>query len=1486
VATISNTVGTAGLASTLGTGTTTIGISSGAISATATLQVNPAALVSIAINPQTPTIALGTTQQFTATGTYTDGSTQDLTTVATWNSSDATVAIISNAVGSYGLATSAGQGTAIISATSNSISASTTITIAGPALVSIAITPMSAAIPVGTSLQFDAVGTYTDGNTQDLTASATWSSSSPAVAPVSAGFVTGSQLGTANISASSGAITGSASVAVTAPVLVSISVTPSSATIAKGTNQQFTATGNYSDGSIQNLTSSVTWASSSTAVATIASSGLAMGTGVGAATITATSGLITASATLNVGAAVLVSLAVTPANPSFALGTTQALIATGTYSDGSTLVLTNTATWTTVDASIATVNSQGVANSVAVGNTTVTATSGTISGSTTLTISAAVLVSIVVTPAIPVIPLGTTEQFTATGTYTDGSTQNITGTVQWSSDTPGAATISNAAPTQGLASSVGEGTATITATSGTVTGSTTLTVTTAALVSLAVTPATPSVAMGTTQQFTAMGTFTDGTMQNLTSTATWSSDKVSTATINNAGVAQSIGVGTATIMATSGTVSSSTVLTVTTATLVSIAINPATATVALGTTQQFTATGTFTDGTTQDLTQSGYWSSTAAIVATISNTVGTAGLASTLSAGTTTIGVSSGSISATATLVVNSAALVSIAINPQSPTISLGTTQQFTATGTYTDGSTQDLTTVATWSSSSATVAIISNTVGSYGLATSAGQGTATISATSNSISAATTITVTQASITSIAVTPASISIALGYGEQFSATATFSDGSTQDITQSATWTSSVPAVAAVNTSGYAASIYPGSTNVSASSGSITGSAVLVVSSAVATSLVITPSTPSVVVGAQQQFTATLNYSNGTSQNVTSAVTWTSSNLAVGTISSGGLATGVATGSTTIGASWGTISPITGTTLLSVQAGVAITPPAATIAVSGTQQFTATVSVSGNPSVTWTVDGVQGGSVSAGTGTISSTGLYTAPQATGTHTITATAGSSSGSATLTVVSASGAVPAAPYFGIDYNMGAPFGSNAISHGIGRIWDTPGLEWPFTQTSACSSSPCPNSFTWTAIDTVLAQMLNGSVRLAQVALARTPNFASSNPSDMKCNYAKQGGTGGTAPGQCDPPSDLNSDGTGADQYWRDWVAAYASHVNAPGYTSTHAHVAYWEVWNEPDVANFWRGTLNQLIRMQEDAYCIIKGGSFTIRATGETCPQVQSAVRSVSLTGPIDTTALVLMPSYHPSAIGQSSGLGLAQAFLYCTGPNSGSNCTNGGHSTTDAINFHTKPGQNYPASLESVMDTWTTAVEQFLQPAELAKPLFGTEGGYAASGWVAPYTVNLNQAAYIARFYIYTFYKGYANNVWYDFSTAANGLGSAAANTAYSQVYAGMVGATGLTCSVNANGTGDAAQPSLYICTFNEPDGTAAQWMWDTDNTGEPKFWDTGAPNNLECDNGVCPTLTQTVPNSMLSYIDLTGLKTTIGNNQVPVGIRPILVQAKP
>jgi uncharacterized protein YjdB len=899
------TVSDGGLATSAAKGTANIKATTGTITGAATLTVTAIVLTSISVTPTPASVAAGDTQQFTATGIYSDGSTQNLTTTATWTSSETAVATVS----SRGLATSIAKGTANIKATSAGITGAATLTVTAAVLTSISLTPSTASVPAGKTEQFTAIGIYSDNTIQNLTNTATWTSSTTSIATVSSGGLASSLAqGTAIITATSGTISGSAPLMVTAAVITSLSVTPGSVSIAKGTSQQFTAIGTYSDGSTQNLTSAVKWTSSPTTVATVVpTSGLAAGVGIGTATITATSGSINASATLNVGQPTLVSLAITPANPSFALGTTQPFTATGTYSDGSTLDLTNSATWTTTDNTIATVNAQGLVTSVALGSTSVTATSGLISGSTTLTITPALLVSIAVTPAVPTIPLGTTQPFTATGTYTDGSTQSITGTVQWSSDTPTVATISNATGSQGVASSAGaEGTATITATVGSVSGSTTLNVTSAALVSLTITPATPTLALGTTQPFTATGTFTDGSTQNLTSTVTWASDTQATATITPAGLASSVGIGTANISATQNGVSASTLLTVTAAALVSIAINPPAATIPLGMTQPFTATGTFTDGTTQDVTQTGHWSSTVATVATISNTAATAGLATSLGTGTTTIGISSGSVSASAPLVVNPAALVSIAITPQTPMIALGTTQQFMATGTYTDGSTQDVTSVVTWSSSSATVAIISNSAGSYGLATSSGQGAVTITATSSSVTSSTTLTVGGATVSSIAVTPSSVSITQGTAEQFTAIATYTDGSTQDITQTANWASSIPSVASMTSTGLAISMLSGTTIVSARAGTATGSAYLTVNAPVPVSLVISPTTATAAAGAQLQFGATLFYSDGSSVNVTDTVTWSSSNPAVVLVNPAtGLAACLTAGSSIITATWGT-----------------------------------------------------------------------------------------------------------------------------------------------------------------------------------------------------------------------------------------------------------------------------------------------------------------------------------------------------------------------------------------------------------------------------------------------------------------------------------------------------------------------------------------------------------------------------------------------------
>jgi dienelactone hydrolase len=266
-------------------------------------------------------------------------------------------------------------------------------------------------------------------------------------------------------------------------------------------------------------------------------------------------------------------------------------------------------------------------------------------------------------------------------------------------------------------------------------------------VSIDVTPANPSIALGTTQQFTATGTFSDGTQQDMTdsNSVTWSTSGPAGATVSNAadshGLATSIAVGSVTIKASTTGVSGAATLTVTDATLVSIKVDPPISNIALATQQQFTATGTYTDNTTLDLTAAVSWSSSSPGVATISNAAGSNGIAIPVSVGGSTITASSGNFSAAATLTVTNATLVSVAVDPPNPSIILGTKQQFTAIGTFSDNTTQDLTTIVTWSSSSPDIATVSNAATFHGSATSVALGSSAITATLGGVSGTTTLT-------------------------------------------------------------------------------------------------------------------------------------------------------------------------------------------------------------------------------------------------------------------------------------------------------------------------------------------------------------------------------------------------------------------------------------------------------------------------------------------------------------------------------------------------------------------------------------------------------------------------------------------------------------------------------------------------------------------------------------------------------------------------
>jgi hypothetical protein len=258
--------------------------------------------------------------------------------------------------------------------------------------------------------------------------------------------------------------------------LVSVTLTPANAVVAGMTTQQFTAIGTYGDDSERDVTAEAAWASSNPEIATVSSGGLATPAQGGTTTITASLHGVSGSATLIVTNALLESIEVTPANPSIANGTRLKFTATGHFDDASTQDLTSQVTWTSSDPSVTigtAAGSRGLAASTALGaaTSTITATFDTISGSTALTVKAVTLASIAVTPATETIRVGASRQFAATGTFSDSSTQDMTGEVAWQSSSTSVAAFGEPDMAVGEALGKAAGTTTITATSTALLGS-------------------------------------------------------------------------------------------------------------------------------------------------------------------------------------------------------------------------------------------------------------------------------------------------------------------------------------------------------------------------------------------------------------------------------------------------------------------------------------------------------------------------------------------------------------------------------------------------------------------------------------------------------------------------------------------------------------------------------------------------------------------------------------------------------------------------------------------------------------------------------------------------------------------------------------------------------------------------------------------------------------------------------------------------------
>lgn len=488
------------------------------------LDTEPLVAAAIVITSPSGTTPVAGSIQFSATVTDANGHTIAVT--PTWSVVNGGGSITSD--GLFTAGDTAGTFANTVVATSGSASSASTVIVTAGALASITVTPETVTVAVGATQHFVAVGKDSHGNVVDIS-DRIWSVSSGGTIDTSGTFTAGETPGSfpGAIHVMSGSICADASVTVTTGPLATIAITPSPVTLAVGATQQFTAVGKDAHDNVVPITP--TWS-------VVAGGGtIDAGTGIFTAgttagtftnTVQATSGSISASATVTVSPGPLESITVTPSPQSLAIGAQQTFTAVGYDEDGNVVAITPT--WS-VSSGGGTITGGGVFTAGTVAGTftnTVHASVGSgcsaINGRATVTVLPGALMTITISPGSTSLLEGATQQFTATGADAHGNAVAITPV--WSMSVVGGGTIdaSTGLYTAGPVPGTYPNSVIATALSTAALASVTVTAPVGALATIEVTPANPFLFGPQSQQFTATGYDASHNEVPIPGTLTWS----------------------------------------------------------------------------------------------------------------------------------------------------------------------------------------------------------------------------------------------------------------------------------------------------------------------------------------------------------------------------------------------------------------------------------------------------------------------------------------------------------------------------------------------------------------------------------------------------------------------------------------------------------------------------------------------------------------------------------------------------------------------------------------------------------------------------------------------------------------------------------------------------------------------------------------------------------------------------------------------------
>lgn len=690
-----------------------------------TLDVTNARLDSVVIDPTLKRTVVGAPPFLYAVyGTFSDGSSEDVTGETTFTSSNPSVMEFIG--GKYANPKMVGVSKITASTTVNGITQTAQalyeVTNEVLSVQDLRTEPSSLTLPLGGSAAIQVIATLNTQAEHDVTSlinTTDWSSSDPYVAYKAAAdtytIETGDTTGTADLTVNFAGQSATLAVTTNAAALESITLDPISQALAQGmTGQDYDVTGHYTDGTMSPLdnTTDLNWSSSDGEVTVVdggvtVSSTATPGTPVTITAIDEHGSGITGQAVVNVIPAQVTQLDITPLSDTMVEGGRKAMTATATLSNGSTLDVSSLVDWT-VDSTYLSVNGKGVITAISTTGTPTKINASLPNGGldasqeAEMTITAASTINLSVVPKNVTLAKGMTKQYVAWGAMSNG--QNAPIQANWATGDTSIAEIS----TQGVLTARAVGTTTVTATDP---QNTSMQATTSVTVSqaqvdpstLTLSPSTVTVQVGKVAQTTAEVTLTDGT------TVVDVTDNISLNVTPGTGNAQGLedgwihgtATGDASAIASLGTANSNSIdITINPAVnLDRIEVSPQTQQIEESTTgQPLVVTAYYDDNTDVDVSNQASFHDPKGLV-TFTDNVPTA--LTTL--GTTTVNIvyTEGNITKTTTAGITVTAGIAppdgLRIEPATKLMQVGTTHDFKVYGTYNNGAPEvDLTGQAT----------------------------------------------------------------------------------------------------------------------------------------------------------------------------------------------------------------------------------------------------------------------------------------------------------------------------------------------------------------------------------------------------------------------------------------------------------------------------------------------------------------------------------------------------------------------------------------------------------------------------------------------------------------------------------------------------------------------------------------------------------------------------------------------------------------------